>query len=695
MKRERRPGAPLSAAVLGVIVLALLTAALAAHEARVEVALREAWFDVCQRLFPRLRTEDPVVVVEIDERSLAQLGQWPWPRSRLAALVDSIAEAGPAVIGIDVLFVERDRYAPHMLSLQLGLAPEDTARLVAAIPDSDAVFARALAAAPVVLGVAGIGEALPPPGAQVEVAPVLQRGGEALKHVRRYPGLLRSFYPLDAAAKGHGALNAEPERGILRTIPTLIGTDDGHLVPGLAVAILHHLGAGEPLQVEIDAHGIHTVKAAGLRVPTRNDGGWWLHFSHWEDRPAYSAADVLHGRIDMSNLAGRIVLIGYTALGLQDTVTTPLGRMPGVEAHAEALENALGGRLLQRPPSLRLVETALLLALGLHAILSVASWRPLYVVLGFAALVIAIVGGGIGAFTLRGWLIDIANPIAAATAVLMVTLGATLGETQTQRRQLRRELAQTREAQARLQGELDAARRIQLGMLPDASAAQDPRYAIAARMLPARDVGGDLYDFFMVGANRLFFLVGDVSGKGLPSALFMALTKAQVRGAALRADGDPGVALTEANLALTQDNPELLFLTMFAAELDLQSGALRWSNAGHDSPSLVVEGKVTGAFPACGPPLCALDGYPYPTEAAVLPLGAFLCLVSDGVSEAQDREGRLFGGARVDEALLAVPQAAGADGVVSHLVASVESFAAGTEQADDITVLCLERRGPV
>lgn len=694
MKAERRPGAPVSAAVLGVIVLTLLTAALAIGEARVEVALREAWFDVCQRLFPRSRTEDPVIIVEIDERSLAQLGQWPWPRSRLAALVESIAEAGPAVIGIDVLFVERDRYDPHMLAMQLGLAPEDTARLVAAIPDSDAVFARALAEAPVVLGIAGIGEALPPPGVQVEVAPILQQGGEALKYVRRYPGLLRSFYPLDAAARGHGALNAEPERGILRWVPTLIGTDEGHLVPGLAVAILHHLGNGEPLQVELDARGIRTLQVAGIRLPTRDDGGWWLHFSRWEERPAYSAADVLHGRVDSANFAGRIVLIGYTALGLQDTVTTPLGRMPGVEAHAEALENALGDRLLARTPAMMLLETALLLALGLHAILSVANWRPLYVVLGFAALVAGIVGGGIYAFTGRGWLVDIASPIAAATVVLMVTLGATLGETQTQRRQLRRELAQTRETQARLQGELDAARRIQLGMLPDAGAARDPRYAIAAKMLPARDVGGDLYDFFPIGADRLFFLVGDVSGKGLPSALFMALAKAQVRGAALRADGDPGVALTEANLALTQVNPELLFLTMFAAELNLESGALRWSNAGHDSPGVVAQGKVISGFPACGPPLCALDGFPYTTEAGVLPPGAFLCLVSDGVSEAQDRQGRLFGSARVEEALLAVPHAAGAEGVVSHLVASVEAFASGTEQADDITILCLTRRQP-
>jgi adenylate cyclase len=173
-----------------------------------------------------------------------------------------------------VLFVERDRYAPRTLPMQLWLAPADAARLIAAIPNSDEVFAHALAAAPVVLGVAGIDEASPP-AAQVAAAPTRQRSGDTPTYVRRYPGRLRSLYLLNAPVHGHGALHAKPERGILRLVPAWVGTAEGHRILGLAVVILHRPGKGEPLRVDLNGQGIRCVEVAGLRLPTRADGGCW------------------------------------------------------------------------------------------------------------------------------------------------------------------------------------------------------------------------------------------------------------------------------------------------------------------------------------------------------------------------------------------------------------------------------------
>lgn len=681
---------PVGATLRGLMVLAVACTLLAATETRFEVFTRAAWFDLCQRVFPRERADDPVVIVEIDERSLAQLGQWPWPRSRLAGLIDQIAEAQPAVIGIDALFPEPDRYAPHALSLQLGLAPADTAQLVRALPDSDAVFARAIAAAPVVLGFAGIPEA-GASRAPVTTAPILQRGGAAQRFVRQYPGLLRNQPAFETAAAGQGALNAEPERGIVRRVPTLISDADGHLLPGFALEILRFLGDRAPLSVSLDRRGLKAVRVAGIRIPTAPDGEWWLHYSRWEERPAYSAADVLRGNFDADNLRGRIVLIGYSALGLLDYVTTPLGRMPGVETHAEALENALAGRLLARPRFLPSLECGMLVVLGALAIASVARWRPSRAIAFYLVANLLLVAATVHAFLALGWLLDVANPLLAGAGVFATALGAALGETQAQRRELRRQLAESREIQARMEGELDAARRIQLGMLPaHTTLAHEPRIDIAGAMIPAKSVGGDLYDFFALDADRVFLLVGDVSGKGLPGALFMALAKAHIRGAAERVDGDPGRTLTEANRALTRDNPEYLFITAFAAELNCADGVLRWTNAGHDSPLLRAGTTVTTPFSATGPPLCALDDYEYATQNSNLAANALLCVTTDGITEAHDASHALFGAERL-QACLREPANPTSAEAIARINAAVTAFVGATEQHDDITLLCVRR----
>ncbi len=686
------PRPPLSAGLFGVLALAGLVTLLAVADSKIERLLRTEWFDAYQRVMPRERQSDPVVIVQIDERSLALLGQWPWPRTRLAGLIEQIASAAPAAIAIDALFPEPDGYSQHALTLTLGLDPAEAARLSQTLPDPDPAFARALEKAPVILGIGGIHDT-PTAVAAAVATPLLQKGGHALDFVPNYTGVQRSLAVIDKAAKGHGALNAEAERGIYRRLPTLIGTHDGNLYPSLAIETLRFLGGGAPLQATLSKQGMRALEVAGLRIPTARNGEWWLHFSNWQERLHYSAADVLRGAVDSEVFRGRVVLIGYTALGLADIVATPLGRMPGVDVHAEALDNALTGRLLSRPPILEARELLALIILGALAIVGCVYWRPWQATLLFACACTVLAGFGVFAFSHWGWLFDAANPIAFAALIFVATMTVALGEAQTQRRQLRRELVMSREHQARVQGELNAARRIQLGMLPPAERfAAEPRLAIGCAMTPAKAVGGDFFDFFMLDKDRLFLVVGDVSGKGLPSALFMALAKAYLRGAAQRAAG-PGETLSLANQSLAQDNPELLFITVFAAELNLAHGLLRWSNAGHDSPYCKTEQSLVTPFAATGPPLCALDDFSYPSQEYELTRGARLCAITDGVSEARNARGELFGNERIRACLTAAAPSADAASIITLLTRDLEAFVGDTEQADDITLLCVEWRG--
>ena len=217
-------------------------------------------------------------------------------------------------------------------------------------------------------------------------------------------------------------------------------------------------------------------------------------------------------------------------------------------------------------------------------------------------------------------------------------------------------------------------------------------------LLPAREVGGDLYDFFRLDDRRLFLLIGDVAGKGLSASIFMAVSKALYKGAMLRSpDADIGQIMSAANAEVSRDNAQALFVTAFAAILDLDSGELHYCNAGHDNPYRLPAGQagVLRIEDGDGPPLCALETYDYRSGRCQLQPDEVLCLMTDGVLEAQNGAGELYGSARVERLLT---QPAVRDGSVQALVAALEAdvktFEAGTEAADDLTLLVLRWRGP-
>jgi len=297
---------------------------------------------------------------------------------------------------------------------------------------------------------------------------------------------------------------------------------------------------------------------------------------------------------------------------------------------------------------------------------------------------------------MHGLVLDAALPALGATLVYGALLAGTLADTDLQRRQLTRALQTERERAARLTGELEAARQIQLGILPPASAdfIRDARFSLHAVMEPAREVGGDLYDFFKLDDDRLFFLIGDVSGKGLPASMFMAMTKALYKSMALRAAADgaesaPGALMRVVDRELSRDNPGMLFVTIFAAMLDLRNGHLTYSNAGHDVPVLLLpeRGALARLEGAAGPPLCAVDGFAYASASYDLRPGETLVLVTDGVPEAMDASGALYGRERLAALLASLSSKDDAGAIATALHDDVRAFAGTAERSDDLTVM--------
>ena len=655
--------------------------------------LRLAAFDGYQILAPRVPRTAPVVIVAIDEESLRRHGQWPWPRSWLARLVTRVADARPAVIGLDILMPEADRLSPARLAdLVEGLDPA-LAQNLAGMPSNDMVLAQALRGRRVVVGLAGLERDDPGTPQGLGPAPVRAFGGDPAPFVPRFPAVLRAVDEIDAAAAGRGLISVDPEGGVVRRVP-LLATVRGTLVPALGVEMLR-VASGEPaLAVRVGRGGVEAVGVGGLVVPTEPDGRVWMHFSRPDPGRFVSAADVLAGRIDPARFQGRLVLIGATALGLSDDQVTPVtDRMSGVEIHAQLLEGIFDRALLSRPPFARGLEVAGLAAAGLLLAIAVPRLRPRTSLLVFLLLAAVVAALGFILYLARGVLLDWATPVLGLGMLYTLMLALTLTETQSQRRALRRQVEQQREAAARLAGELEAARRIQMGTLPRPAAAfpGETRFDLYARLEPAREVGGDLYDFFRLDEDHLFFMIGDVSGKGLPGSLFMAISKALYKSTALRRNGQVATMMREADAEISRDNTEGLFVTVLAGILDARTGALEYCSAGHEPPFLLPRGgrPLLRLEEGGGPPLCAVDGFPYTAGARPLEPGDTLVLITDGITEAAAADGALYGRPRLEALLAGLGDAASAAEVGEAIGRNVAAFTGGAEPSDDMAVLVL------
>ncbi|SFM27410.1 SpoIIE family protein phosphatase [Rugamonas rubra] len=685
-------GRPLAAA------LALpLAAALAWPDDGAMPALRLALFDAYQLLLPRQRLSGPVQIVAVDEAALMRYGQWPWPRTRLAELIDAAAAQRPLAIGLDLLMPEADASSPEALAARL--APGALRDGLAALPSNDQALAAAMRRAPVVLAVAGFDYAAAGSRDVLRAWPVrLTMAGAALgalpPHVPRYPRALGSLQLLQAAASGQGLVSADLEKGVVRRVP-LLGAVGGTLVPGLSLELLRVATGADAVEIHAGPDGVRAIAVGDLRVATRADGAVWVNYSAPAPQRYISALDLMQGRLAPDALRDKIVIVALTGLGLADYKTNARGDLlPGVDVHAQLIESFFDGAQLRRPAAMRWAEALCFALLAGGLVWLLPRLRLLRALPLSAALAGLLFGAGLALFR-AGLLFDAAG-VAGALGLVCLSLWANLfGAAVRARHGSERALRVAREAAATLAGELNAARRIQMASLPQAASAfpGETRFALDALLEPAREVGGDLYDFFMLDRRRLFFLLGDVSGKGLPASLFMVVAKALSKSVALRGEAGMAAIIYQANRELLRENPESLFVTCVAAILDADSGELVLCNAGHDAPRLLSGAAVERLRGADGPPLCVIEDFDYPVQRYQLRPGDCLCLNTDGVTEAMDAAGRVYGNVRLDSLLAGRGGASPAE-VVRAVREDVRAHVGAAEPSDDLALLVLRWNGP-
>ena len=324
-------------------------------------------FDGYQRKLPRIPDSQPVTIVAIDEQSLANVGQWPWPRNRLATLIDKINAMHPLAIGLDIYMPEADQTSPDKVANNLPNNSQVLAKALKALPSHETVLSKSLNNAPTILGAAGFDHEAMTTTDHLLTVPVQATGANPLQFVKHFDQVLASLPQLQQAAHGQAILSVTLEQGVVRKLPLIMGLGD-KLVPGLPMEMLRLATNSNAINVHADDNGIQSVGLEELTVPTQHGGEIWLHFANAKstaDRYV-SALNVMNGKADPERFEGKLVLIGLTGAGLNDMRTTALGELvPGIEIQAQVIETIFDGRLLQRPLWLKWAETAFLLSFGL------------------------------------------------------------------------------------------------------------------------------------------------------------------------------------------------------------------------------------------------------------------------------------------------------------------------------------------
>lgn len=416
---------------LSALVL-LLALALRIADPPVVQELQLRFFDLLQELKPRHYTPVPVRVVDIDDASLERLGQWPWPRTMLAGLIDRLNALGAAAIGLDIVLAEPDRTSPARSLQQLPNAPEDVARWLTSLPDHDRILAETIGAAPVVTGFALTTEG----GGR---APALQAGwvsagDEPGPFVAAYGGAVASLAEFEAAAAGNGSLNLVTDRDRrVRRVPLIVRYRD-MLYPSLVAETLRVAQGAASYVVKAsgasgvisfgERTGIARVKIGAISAETDAGGEVWLHDTGHVPQRSMPAWRVMDGSVTASDIQGSIVLIGAGAAGLGDLKATPLrAAVLGVEVDAEIIEQILLQDFLRRPDWAAGAELLYILLLGAALILALPRFGAALSAAFAAAVLIAALAFSWYAFASLKLLFD---PVYPAISVIAVYISASL-----------------------------------------------------------------------------------------------------------------------------------------------------------------------------------------------------------------------------------------------------------------------------
>ncbi len=636
-------------------------------------------FDMYQKVFPIKKQDSNVVIIDIDEKSLSKFGQFPWNRSIFAKIIENVNEANPKSIGFDVFFSEKDKQSPEEIIKSYNILSEDVINYLVKIKGHDERFRQQLENSKSVLAVLGSNVSSHGSYDRKAKARFLSKGGDPKEYTFNYPYSIGSLEKLEKSTKGLGSISfLDQTDGIIRSLPLIVRFNK-KIYPTIGLEMVRVGENQKNLYVELDEVGIKRISVRPHKILTDPNGIFWIRYKQSLKQQYISASSVFDGNFDKARFENKFVLIGASAQGLFDLVKTPLGvTIPGVEVHANVIENILDKSYLVRSPNIYVFEILFSIIVACITFYFSQRIKPKYSLSIFFVSLVSVIIIGFSFFMLRSELVDISYPIFMLTVTFLTGLYFRFVEEN-------KIALENLQKEAKLLKERELAGDVQKSLFPDISKFENFIYA---RNIPAKDVSGDYFDVINVGKDEYYFTLADVSGKGVKAGMYMAKASST-----FRTLSNLSFPLEKVVYLLNNEIVEAKFKGMFVTavfgKLNIKTGDVTFVNAGHESIMVVDRNKNFEFIKSELPPIGIIKYFAESkVKSKTINLNEKTFVVyTDGVTEGYLKNGQELGAEGVERIVK------GLDVVSPKNI--VDSIAAelnwGTDKLrDDITCLALD-----
>jgi len=529
-------------------------------------------FDVYQKVFTLEKKDTDVVIIDIDEDSLGKFGQFPWSRSVFAKILDQLNTSNPKAIGFDIFFAEKDKQSPEEIIKSYNLIPSDMVDLQK-LKSHDELFAEKLKESKSIIAVLGSNVPSHSNYDRKAKAKFLSKGGDPKQFTYSYPYSIGSLESLEENVKGLGSISfLDQSDGIIRSLPLLVRFNE-KLYPTMGLEMVRVGSKQKNIYVELNEVGIKRISARPHKIKSDPNGIIWIKYKKSLKEQFISASKVYDGEFKKDFFENKYVLIGASAQGLFDLVKTPLGvTIPGVEVHANVIENILDQSYLLRNPNTYIFELLFSIIVALITFVLSQKIKPKYSLSIFFGNILAIIIIGFSIYKFRSELVDISYPIFIVTLTFLTGLYFRFIE------ENKLALANLQK-EAKLLKERELAAGVQKSLFPDISKFENFIYA---KNVPARDVSGDYFDVVRSTPEEYFFTLADVSGKGIKAGMYMAKASSIFR-TLTNLKYPIEKVVFGVNNELVEAKFKGMFVTAVFGKLNIKTGELVFINAGHES----------------------------------------------------------------------------------------------------------------
>ena len=529
-------------------------------------------FDLYQKIFPLNKNETDVVIIDIDEKSLGKFGQFPWSRSVFAKILENVNATNPKAIGFDVFFTEKDKQSPDEFLKAYNLIPTDVSK-IQNLKGHDQIFQEQLENSKSVTAVLGSNVPSHSNYDRKAKAKFLSKGGDPKNFTYSYPYSIGSLEMLEKSVKGLGSISfLDQTDGIIRSLPLIVQFEK-KMYPTMGLEMIRVGGKQKNLYVEMNEVGITRISSRPHKILSDPNGIIWIKYKKSLKNQYISASSVYDGKFDEARFKDKYVLIGASAQGLFDLVKTPLGKtIPGVEVHANVIENIVDQSYLVRNPNTYVFELFFSILVGFITFFLSQRIKPKFSLLVFFGSLLVTIVIGVSYFLLKSELVDISYPIFILTLTFLTGLYFRfLEENKIALSNLQKE--------AKLLKERELAGGVQKSLFPNIERFENFIYA---KNVPARDVSGDYFDVVKVGSNEYFFTLADVSGKGIKAGMYMAKASSIFRTLSNLSFPLEKVVFG-VNNELVEAKFKGMFVTAVFGKFNIETGDVNFVNAGHES----------------------------------------------------------------------------------------------------------------